>query len=54
MLKSAGRNLEIILVSFDRDQQIWMENFRSMPWLALPFEGRERAVRTNLLIKVNS
>lgn len=36
-LNSTGRKLEIIFVSFDRDENGFREHFKCMPWLAVPF-----------------
>lgn len=36
-LIKAGRSIEIIFVSFDRDESGFGEHFKSMPWLAVPF-----------------
>ncbi|CAL1352931.1 unnamed protein product [Linum trigynum] len=38
-LKSEGKSLEIIFISFDHDENQFEEHFMSMPWLALPFEA---------------
>lgn len=43
-LKAAGKSLEIVFVSSDRDEAQWKEYYHSMPWLALPFEDRKRKV----------
>ncbi|KAJ4962492.1 hypothetical protein NE237_022431 [Protea cynaroides] len=37
-LRIMGRNLEIIFVSFDRDENGFNEHFKLMPWLAVPFD----------------
>ncbi|GAB4854087.1 hypothetical protein Ancab_022669 [Ancistrocladus abbreviatus] len=37
-LKKAGEKLEIIFISFDRDENSFKEHFGSMPWLAVPFD----------------
>ncbi|KAK7410329.1 hypothetical protein VNO78_01033 [Psophocarpus tetragonolobus] len=31
-------NLEVIFISFDRDEDGFKEHFKSMPWLAIPFD----------------
>lgn len=36
-LNSTGKKLEIIFVSFDRDENGFREHFKCMPWLAVPF-----------------
>lgn len=38
-LKADGRNLEIVFVSFDRDEDGFKEHFKCMPWLAVPFDA---------------
>lgn len=38
-LKKKGKSLEIIFVSFDRDEDGFKEHFKSMPWLAVPFDA---------------
>ena len=37
LLKSQGKDFEIIFCSSDRDEQSYKEYFSEMPWLALPF-----------------
>jgi hypothetical protein len=32
----------VIFISFDRDEETMMEYFEEMPWLAVPFNQRER------------
>ena len=39
-----GDLLEIIFVSSDRDEEGFDEYFGEMPWLALPFDNREKKV----------
>lgn len=34
-----GRELEIIFISFDRDDNKFQEHFKTMPWLAVPFDA---------------
>ena len=46
-LKAAGKNFEVVFCSADRDQAQFEEYFGSMPWIALPFEDRERAETLN-------
>ncbi|GAB2222950.1 hypothetical protein Droror1_Dr00017082 [Drosera rotundifolia] len=36
-LINAGEKLEVIFISFDRDEDSFNEHFKSMPWLAVPF-----------------
>ncbi|XP_019415480.1 PREDICTED: probable nucleoredoxin 3 [Lupinus angustifolius] len=37
-LRKRGVNLEIIFVSFDREEDGFKEHLKSMPWLAVPFD----------------
>ncbi|XP_043714794.1 probable nucleoredoxin 3 [Telopea speciosissima] len=37
-LRNTDRNLEIIFVSFDRDENGFREHSKLMPWLAVPFD----------------
>ncbi|KAL6965285.1 protein-disulfide reductase, partial [Sarracenia purpurea var. burkii] len=37
-LTKIDKNIEIIFISLDRDEERFKENFKSMPWLALPFD----------------
>ncbi|KAG8636484.1 probable nucleoredoxin 3 [Manihot esculenta] len=37
-LRDEGKNLEIILISFDRDEDGFKEHFKCIPWLAVPFD----------------
>ncbi|CAJ1973826.1 unnamed protein product [Sphenostylis stenocarpa] len=37
-LRKRGISLEIIFISFDRDGDGFKEHFKSMPWLAVPFD----------------
>ncbi|PIA43982.1 hypothetical protein AQUCO_01800209v1 [Aquilegia coerulea] len=36
-LRSTRKELQIIFVSFDRDESSFLEHFKCMPWLAVPF-----------------
>ncbi|XP_050215517.1 probable nucleoredoxin 3 [Mercurialis annua] len=38
ILKAEDKNLEIVLVSFDREEDGFKEHFKCMPWLAVPFD----------------
>ena len=42
--KFKNKNLEVVFVSSDRDQDQFNEYFQEMPWFALPFEDRDRKV----------
>ncbi|XP_065849936.1 probable nucleoredoxin 3 [Euphorbia lathyris] len=37
-LKGDDKKLEIVFVSFDRDEEGFNEHFKCMPWLAVPFD----------------
>lgn len=37
-LRGSGKKLEIVFISFDRDEDGFKEHFKCMPWLAVPFE----------------
>ncbi|BBG95373.1 protein kinase C-like zinc finger protein [Prunus dulcis] len=37
VLKMEGKEIEIIFVSFDRDEEKFNEHFKCMPWLTIPF-----------------
>lgn len=41
-----GNKFEIVFVSSDRDQGSFDEYFKEMPWHALPFQDRNKKVRT--------
>ena len=41
-LREEGRDFEVVFLSSDHDLQSFMEYFSAMPWLALPFEERDR------------
>ncbi|XP_038059235.1 nucleoredoxin-like [Patiria miniata] len=41
-MKEAGKNLEIVFCSSDRDEASFMEYFKEMPWLALPFGDKRK------------
>jgi len=49
---AAGKNFEIVFVSSDKNQQAFDEYFGDMPWLALPFEERERKEALSKKFKV--
>lgn len=37
-LKTQGEKLEIVFVSLDRDENGFLDHFKHMPWLAVPFD----------------
>lgn len=39
-----AKNLEIVFVSFDRDEDEYNRHFDKMPWLAVPYEERKTCV----------
>lgn len=47
-----GSKLELIFVSSDRDKGSFDEYFKEMPWLALPYEDRERKEKLSSKFKV--
>jgi len=51
-LKKAGKNIEIVFVSSDRDEASFNEYFGEMPWLALPFDDRARKAALSKKYKV--
>jgi len=40
--KKMSSKLEVVFISSDKDEAQWAEYFAEMPWLALPFNDRER------------
>jgi hypothetical protein len=38
-LRSAGKSVEIIFMSLDRDEASFRDHFQGMPWLAVPFDA---------------
>ena len=38
---AAGKSLEIVFVSSDRDEKAFDDYFAEMPWLALPYAERK-------------
>ncbi|CAO2036430.1 unnamed protein product [Urochloa humidicola] len=49
MLQNTGKNIEIIFISLDHDETSFLDNFKSMPWLALPFNTSLRRKLCNHL-----
>jgi len=41
-LKAAGKKFEVVFVSSDQDHSGFHDYFAEMPWLALPYENREK------------
>mmetsp|Transcript_4510 Transcript_4510/g.9998 ORF Transcript_4510/g.9998 Transcript_4510/m.9998 type:complete len:306 (+) Transcript_4510:178-1095(+) len=41
-LKKAGKDFEIVFISSDRDEAAFNEYAGEMPWLALPYENRDK------------
>mmetsp|Transcript_12111 Transcript_12111/g.21266 ORF Transcript_12111/g.21266 Transcript_12111/m.21266 type:complete len:303 (+) Transcript_12111:98-1006(+) len=41
-LKEAGKDFEIVFVSSDRDEDAFDKYHSEMPWLALPFQSRDK------------
>jgi nucleoredoxin len=46
-IKAARSDFEIVLCSADRDEDQFKEYLSTLPWLALPFEDRDRARSLN-------
>eukprot|EP00735_Rhodelphis_limneticus_P009536 TRINITY_DN2797_c0_g1::TRINITY_DN2797_c0_g1_i2::g.27672::m.27672 TRINITY_DN2797_c0_g1::TRINITY_DN2797_c0_g1_i2::g.27672 ORF type:complete len:422 (+),score=143.17,sp/Q503L9/NXN_DANRE/39.18/1e-95,sp/Q503L9/NXN_DANRE/43.04/3e-40,Thioredoxin_8/PF13905.1/6.3e-31,Thioredoxin_8/PF13905.1/2.5e-31,Thioredoxin_8/PF13905.1/3.2e+03,AhpC-TSA/PF00578.16/1.3e-09,AhpC-TSA/PF00578.16/3.7e-13,Thioredoxin_2/PF13098.1/2e-09,Thioredoxin_2/PF13098.1/1.4e-12,Thioredoxin/PF00085.15/8.8e-06,Thioredoxin/PF00085.15/0.33, len=51
-LKKAGKKIEIVFVSSDRDDKAFSEYFAEMPWLALPFADRDAKAKLSRKFKV--
>ena len=41
-LKEAGKELEIVFVSHDQEESVFVEYFAEMPWLAIPFSRKDK------------
>merc|ERR1719502_1390860 len=41
-LKDAGKSLECVFVSSDRDESAFTEYFNEHPWTAIPYSDRDR------------
>ncbi|KVI04395.1 hypothetical protein Ccrd_017292 [Cynara cardunculus var. scolymus] len=52
VLKDTSRELEVIFVSFDRDENGFKEHSKTMPWLVVPFDVKLQKILGNLY-KVN-
>ena len=37
-LRNTGKDIEIIFISLDRDENSFLDHIKGMPWLALPFD----------------
>ncbi|XP_014673718.1 PREDICTED: LOW QUALITY PROTEIN: nucleoredoxin-like [Priapulus caudatus] len=48
----SGADLEIVFVSSDRDQSSFDEYFAEMPWLAVPFQERDRKAKLSKKFRV--
>lgn len=52
-LKAEGKSFEIVFVSSDQDAAAFTDYYgKEMPWLALPFEDRERKTKLSTKYKV--
>lgn len=51
-LKDTGQELEVIFVSFDRDENGFNEHIKNMPWLVVPFDVNLQKILGNVY-KVN-
>mmetsp|Transcript_30210 Transcript_30210/g.39814 ORF Transcript_30210/g.39814 Transcript_30210/m.39814 type:complete len:420 (-) Transcript_30210:151-1410(-) len=47
-----GKNFEIVFISSDKTQEAFDDYFKEMPWLALPFEDRDRKSALSTKFKV--
>jgi nucleoredoxin len=52
-LKAAGKDIEMVFVSSDRDEEAFKEYFAEMPFLALPFSKRSEKAELSSNFKVN-
>lgn len=41
-LLAAGKQIEIVFISSDRDEEHFRSYYKEMPWLALPYEARDQ------------
>jgi nucleoredoxin len=51
-LQKAGKEFEIIFVSADRDKNAFTNYFKSMSWLAVPFDSADVRKRIEARAKV--
>lgn len=47
-MKEDGKNLEMVFCSSDRDEASFMEYFKEMPWLALPFGDKRKTALSRM------
>jgi len=52
-LKEAGKDLEIVFVSSDRDEKAFTSYHDEMPWLALPYSKRSEKAELSRMFGVN-
>lgn len=52
-LKAAGKNFEVVFVSWDKDENSFKEYYSEMPWLALPFVERDLSKDLGAALEVN-
>lgn len=52
-LKEEGKEVEVIFLSSDRDEEAFNEYLGEMPWIALPFEDRQRKQQLSTAFKVS-
>lgn len=52
-LQAAGKPFEIVFISSDKSQDQFNEYYAEMPWLALPYEERDRKAKLSKKFKVN-
>jgi nucleoredoxin len=51
-LKARGDDFEVVFVSGDKNEKAFGEYFATMPWLALPFDDRDREQELSALFEV--
>ncbi|KAK3248795.1 hypothetical protein CYMTET_41753 [Cymbomonas tetramitiformis] len=52
-LQAAGKPFEIVFISSDKSQDQFNEYYAEMPWLALPYEDRDRKAKLSKKFKVS-
>ncbi len=51
-LQESGKNVEVLFISGDKDEAEFNKYLEEMPWVALPFEDRDRRKRLKEEFKV--
>lgn len=52
-LNAQGKEVEVVFISSDRDEESWKEYFGTMPWLALPWSERDLKDKLSETYQVN-